>query len=150
MCSNLNSCWIYNLIVCATQSADIRELKAAMLAHDSIEKSKRIYDKRNRLHDSDEVAEQYCEFMCLKIKSKDYSAETAKLSPGDKVDAFWHAHLLDTKGYIEFFSTVQADMVHHDAEKSDDPEEEILARQSKTKEVGNSFVKHRHICTRYL
>lgn len=71
-----------------------------MLEHESIKKARRIYDKKNRAHYSDEVAEQYCEFMCLKILSGDFSAATAKLSPGGKIDAFWHAHLLDTEGYM--------------------------------------------------
>jgi hypothetical protein len=71
-----------------------------MLEHASIKKAKRVYDKREKAHDSDEVAVHYCEFMCLKILSGDFSAADAELSPGGKVDAFWHAHLLDTKGYL--------------------------------------------------
>jgi hypothetical protein len=78
---------------------NVEDLKEAMLDHASIEKAKRVYDKREKAHDSDEVADYYCEFMCLKILSGDFSAKAPKLSPGGKIDAFWHAHVLDTEGY---------------------------------------------------
>lgn len=80
----------------------IGELKDAMLKHESIEKAKRIYRKQQRARDNDvdDAAEQYCEFMCIKVKSADFSARLASLSPGGKVDLFWHVHLLDTRGYM--------------------------------------------------
>lgn len=78
---------------------DVDDLKEMMLDHASIEKAMRVYKRKGKIYDAEEVAEQYCEFMCLKIMSGDFSAATAKLSPGDKVDSFWHVHLLDTEGY---------------------------------------------------
>ena len=71
-----------------------------MLEHASIKKAIRVYQKRKTQNDPQTVAEQYCEFMCLKILQGDFAAATAKLSPGGKVDSFWHTHLLDTAGYM--------------------------------------------------
>jgi len=71
-----------------------------MLEHASIKKAIRVYQKRKKHYDPQKVAEQYCEFMCLKILQGDFAAATAKLSPGGKVDSFWHIHLLDTAGYM--------------------------------------------------
>ena len=77
------------------------DLKNAMLGHESIEKAKRIYCKKYRARDDEviEIAEQYCEFMCIKVTVEDFSARSAALSPGGKLDSFWHTHLLDTEGY---------------------------------------------------
>jgi hypothetical protein len=71
-----------------------------MLEHASIKKAIRVYQNRTKHYNPQKVAEQYCEFMCLKILQGDFAAATAKLSPGGKVDSFWHIHLLDTAGYM--------------------------------------------------
>ena len=109
-----------------------------MLEHESIAKAKRVYQQQEHAFDAEGIADEYCEFMVLKILSGDFSATNAKLSPGGAVDAFWHFHILDTVGYSAFFKAVLpplGPMVHHDAEKSQDSQAEIGARQEKTKEV---------------
>ena len=70
-----------------------------MLAHESIKKATRVFKETGTSFDADEIAEQYCEFMALKVLSGDFSAADAKLSPGGAIDAFWHSHILDTVGY---------------------------------------------------
>ena len=77
------------------------DMKERMLEHDSIAKAIRVYDKKKSSYDVDgeEIADDYCEFMVLKILSGDFNASSAKLSPGGAVDEFWHTHILDTAGY---------------------------------------------------
>jgi hypothetical protein len=70
-----------------------------MLGHPSIEKATKIYERKHKTRNPEEVAKQYCEFMCLKILSGGFSASAAQLSPGGEIDAFWHIHVLDTLGY---------------------------------------------------
>ena len=120
-----------------THADDATEMKERMLEHESIAKAKRVYQQEYTF-DAEGIADEYCEFMVLKILSGDFSATNAKLSPGGAVDAFWHFHILDTVGYSAFFKAVLpplGPMVHHDAEKSQDSQAEIGARQEKTKEV---------------
>ncbi|KAL3798553.1 hypothetical protein HJC23_011857 [Cyclotella cryptica] len=124
---------------------DLEELKMKMFDHASIKKAIRVHEKRYTHNNfSPVVAEQYCEFMCLKILEGDFAAAAAKLSPGVKIDSFWHIHLLDTAGYREFFRDVfppLGPIVHHDAEKSYDDDKEIEKREKKTKEVYQSVFK---------
>ncbi|KAL7540364.1 hypothetical protein ACHAXR_010056 [Thalassiosira sp. AJA248-18] len=117
---------------------DAMDMMERMLDHDSIAKAIRVYKQHKKPYDAEQIANEYCEFMTLKILSGDFSADDAKLSPGGAIDDFWHFHILDTVGYIAFFKAAfppLGPMVNHDAEKSQDDEDEIKARQEKTKEV---------------
>lgn len=82
-------------------------MKERMLDHDSISKAICVYkQKKEKSYDAEDIAEEYCEFMVLKVLSGDFSASSAKLSPGGMIDAFWHFHILDTAGYSAVFQAV--------------------------------------------
>ena len=70
-----------------------------MTDHDSIAKAIRVYKQEVNTHDAEEIAEQCCQFLVLKILSGDFGASNAKLSPGGTIDRFWHCHILNTVGY---------------------------------------------------
>lgn len=115
-------------------------LKQRMLNHASIKKACRVFSQH---HSSPAarcqlIADQYTEFITLKILSGDFHPSNAALSPGLIVDQFWHCHILDTAGYTDFLKEVfppLGPMVHHDAEKSFDPLDMIQARQEQTRKV---------------
>lgn len=56
--------------------------------------------------------EAYKQFLVLKAVTKDFDA--TQLSPPPLVDAVWHEHILDTRGYSVFCLTVFLQVVHHD------------------------------------
>lgn len=59
---------------------------------------------------------EFEKFMSLKVRARDWDAE--KLSPSPRVDAVWHAALLDTKAYERYCSKIsqghQPSFIHHD------------------------------------
>ena len=114
-------------------------LKENMLNHESIAKAKKVYaaSHNQRNGSPDNIADMYCEFMTIKIMKGDYDTENAQFSPGG-IDEFWHAHCLDTAGYIKFFKDVNApsgEVVHHDALKSQDADDLIEKREENTRKV---------------
>ena len=54
----------------------------------------------------------YKQFMVLKAVCKDFDA--TKLSPPPSVDAAWHEHILDTRGYRAFCHKAFNQIVEHD------------------------------------
>ena len=89
--------------MCSTD--DAAGMVETMMEHESIKKATLVFEETDAFDEltedepAEEIAEEYCQFMALKILSGDFSAADAKLSPGGTVDAFWHCHILDTVGY---------------------------------------------------
>ncbi len=65
--------------------------------------------------EADEVAREFRRFMAIYLLAREGIVDRDPVGPSKKVDALWHAFLLDTEAYEAFCQQVMGGYVHHAA-----------------------------------
>lgn len=70
------------------------------------------FEKDTTFHRFDDLLDEYCRFMKIKIKGQ---PAVTHFAPSKLIDKFWHAHILSTKEYFAFCTRHNnGDYLHHD------------------------------------